>query len=187
MIPNTNDGSQNPPRLRVDINGANIFGLPATSSLHGNDRAILQTVKLAGFEGIQTGAKAALCRELGLRVTCSGRIDAPSDAETRVAEAQQVGADCCTVHIGTGLEDDAAVFRLVEAALAASDKHRFPVYIETHRATITQDMWRTVQLTKKFPEIRFNGDFSHWYTGAEMVYGDIEAKFQFIQPVVDRV
>jgi hypothetical protein len=44
-----------------------------------------------------------------------------------------------------------------------------------------------VQLTKKFPEIRFNGDFSHWYTGHEMVYGDIEAKWQFIQPVFDRV
>lgn len=48
-------------------------------------------------------------------------------------------------------------------------------------------MWRTVELTKRFPEIRFNGDFSHWYTGQEMVYGGIENKWEFIQPVFDRV
>jgi hypothetical protein len=187
MISNTNDGTTNPPRLRIDINGANIFALPATSSLHGDDRSILQQVKAAGFEGVQTGAKAALCRELGLRVTYSARIDSPQDAEMRVAESKQINADCCTVHIGTGLEDDDATSRLVEAALRASEKHHLPIYLETHRATITQDIWRTVRLTQKFPELRFNGDFSHWYTGQEMVYGDIEAKWNFIQPVFDRV
>jgi len=189
MIPNTNDGSNKPPRLRVDINGANIFGLPATSSLHGDDRAVLQTVKAAGFEGVQTGGanKIQICRELGLGVTGGGRIDSVADAETRATEALASGAECCTVHIGTGLEDDDVVYRLVEATLRASERRKMPIYIETHRATITQDMWRTVQLTKQFPEIRFNGDFSHWYTGQEMVYGDIEAKFQFLQPVFDRV
>ena len=38
-------------------------------------------------------------------------------------------------------------------------------HIETHRATICQGMWRTVQFVKRFPELRFNGDFSHWYAG----------------------
>jgi sugar phosphate isomerase/epimerase len=187
IIPNTNDGSTNPPRLRLDINGANIFGLPATSSLHGDDRALLQAVKAAGFEGVQTSAKAELCRELGLRVTGSARIDTPEDADARAREATDLGADCCTVHVGWGIEDDDEVSRLVEATLRASEARRIPIYIETHRATITQDMFRTVQLTQRFPEIRFNGDFSHWYTGQEMVYGDIEAKWRFIQPVFDRV
>ena len=186
-IPNTNDGSGNAPRLRLDINGANIFGLPASSSLRGDNREILEAVKAAGFQGVQTGAKAALCREVGLRVTASARIDKPEDADARAREATGVGADCCTVHVGWGVEDDDEVARLVEATLRASETHRIPIYIETHRATITQDMFRTVQLTKRFPEIRFNGDFSHWYTGQEMVYGDIEAKWRFIEPVFDRV
>ncbi len=35
--------------------------------------------------------------------------------------------------------------------------------------------------------MRFNGDFSHWYAGQEMVYGGFEKKFAFIQPVIERV
>jgi hypothetical protein len=48
-------------------------------------------------------------------------------------------------------------------------------------------MWRTVQFVKRFPEIRFNGDFSHWYTGLEMVYGGFQNKLEFIRPVLERV
>jgi hypothetical protein len=48
-------------------------------------------------------------------------------------------------------------------------------------------MWRTVQLVKRFPDILFNGDFSHLYCGQEMVYGDFEAKLDFLQPVFDRI
>ncbi len=35
-------------------------------------------------------------------------------------------------------------------------------------------MWRTVEFVRQIPEIRFNGDFSHWYTGQEMVYGGFD-------------
>ncbi|HEY7087827.1 MAG TPA: TIM barrel protein [Tepidisphaeraceae bacterium] len=188
MIPNTNDGTTRPPRLRLDINASNVFGLPSYSSVSkGDSRAVLQAVKAAGFEGIQTGSKAQVAREVGLRVTGSGRINTPDEAELRAAEATQLGCDCYTVHVGWGTEDDDQADRLVESVLRASEKHQVPIYIETHRATITDDIWRTVRLVQKFPEIRFNGDFSHWYAGHELVYGDIEAKWQFMQPVFDRV
>lgn len=188
MIPNTNDGSQNPPRLRLDINAMNVFGLPPHASVpRGDDRAVLTAVKAAGFEGIQTGSKAAAARAVGLRVTGSGRINTPQEADQKAAEAAAAGVDCYTAHVGWGMESDDEVDRLVEAVLTASHKHKVPIYIETHRATITQDMWRTVQITRRFPEVRFNGDFSHLYTGQEMVYGDINAKFDFLQPVFDRV
>ena len=188
MIPNTNDGSGRAPRLRVDINGSNVFGLPPTSTPpRGDDKAVMAGVKAAGFEGVQTGSKWAAAKEAGLRITGSGRIDQLADAETQLAEAARRGYDCYTVHVGYGLEDDDEAARLIEATLEASQKHAVPVYIETHRATVTQDIWRTVQLTRKFPGIRFNGDFSHYYTGLEMVYGDIEAKWRFMQPIFDRV
>ena len=48
-------------------------------------------------------------------------------------------------------------------------------------------MWRTVNFVSHFPDMRFNGDFSHWYAGQEMVYGGFEKKFDFIQPVLQRV
>jgi hypothetical protein len=94
---------------------------------------------------------------------------------------------CLTVHAGWGIEDDDEVFRLVEAILVASEKTRLPIFIETHRATVTQDMWRTVQITKRFPEVLFNGDFSHYYCGQEMVYGGLEMKIEFMKPIFDRI
>ena len=95
--------------------------------------------------------------------------------------------------MGWGIEDDDDVFRLVEAILAASETTRLPILIETHRATITQDMWRTVQIVKRFPEVRLNGDFSHYYCGQEMVYGGedfmsgVPIKIEFMAPVFDRI
>jgi hypothetical protein len=59
--------------------------------------------------------------------------------------------------------------------------------VETHRATIFQDMWRSVKFIGAFPDLRFNGDFSHWYAGQEMVYGGFDKKLSFIQPVLERV
>src|SRR6202021_447999 len=91
------------------------------------------------------------------------------------------------LHVGNGFEDDAQMDGLVCAVLAASEKIGIPMYIETHRATITQDVWRTIQLPKRIPEIRFNGDFSHFYTGQELPYGNLAAKFNAMQPIFDRV
>ncbi len=34
---------------------------------------------------------------------------------------------------------------------------------------------------------KINADFSHWYTGLEMVYGGFDRKIQFIRPVFERV
>ncbi len=73
------------------------------------------------------------------------------------------------------------------AIFTASITYKLPLYVETHRATLFQDMWRTVEFVRQFPDLRFNGDFSHWYTGQEMVYGGFENKLAFIRPVLERV
>jgi hypothetical protein len=48
-------------------------------------------------------------------------------------------------------------------------------------------LWRTVQITKRFPEIRFNGDFSHYYCGQELVYGNWSSKLAFMEPIFQRI
>jgi len=86
-----------------------------------------------------------------------------------------------------GVGSDAKDAALIGAILDGSAKHSIPLYPETHRATIFQDPWRTVQFVARFPSLEFNGDFSHWYTGTEMVYGGFESKLAFIRPVLARV
>ena len=114
-------------------------------------------------------------------------MNEPRDAGALAAEAHEAGLECLTLHLGRGMEDDDQGGRLIEAVLEASGRHGVPLYPETHRATLFQDMWRTVRFAGRFPQLRFNGDFSHWYTGLEMVYGGFDAKFEFIRPVLDRV
>ncbi len=146
----------------------------------------------SGFAGVQfaepaTREELAACRKLALGVAGSGRVNAPAEANALADSAAADGYESLTLHVGWGLEDDREAAALIESILTASQRHHIPLYIETHRATISQDMWRTVQFVKQFPEMRFNGDFSHWYAGQEMVYGGFDRKMDFIAPVLERV
>ena len=168
-------------------------GLPPDSAgPRGTFEERLELLAGAGFTGVQFATQGApeelsLCREHNFGIAASGRINAPAEADGFAKQIAGSGYECATLHVGWGLEDDDEAHRLIESILAASSRHHIPLYIETHRATICQDIWRTVRFAQKFPEMRFNGDFSHWYTGQEMVYGGFEKKFAFIQPVLDRV
>ncbi len=146
-----------------------------------------QRLAADGFEGVQQTNAEPWPPESPLAFCGLGRISAPEDADSLAAQHADIGHESLTVHVGWGIEDDVETDRLVEATLEASQRYNIPIYIETHRGTITQDMWRTVKLTERFPEIRFTGDFSHYYTGQEMVYGGIEMKLDFLEPVFNRV
>jgi hypothetical protein len=194
MIPNTNDGTSAPPRMRCYLNWTTLDDLPASSTGPAAAAwdARLTAIRQAGYQGIQfveppTREQLAGCARLNLGKAGSGRVNHPKDAEELAARFADEGMECATLHVGWGLEDDGQAALLIEAVLAASARHGVPLYVETHRATIFQDMWRTVQFVKRFPEIRFNGDFSPWYTGLEMVYGGFRNKLQFIRPVLERV
>lgn len=188
MIRNCNDGSRKAPFLRCDMNFWGLSDLPefsaGPSDLEGETPYVY--IKNAGYHGVQDG-NPAICKSLGLRVTGQHRVNRVGDLDEKIGEWVEERYDCATVHVGWGMEDDAAVDRLIDYVLSVSVKNNFPIYIETHRATVTQDMWRTVQIVNRFPEVRFNGDFSHWYTGLEMVNGGFEEKLAFIEPVLERV
>lgn len=189
IIPNTNDGTTDAPKLRVYLNLDNLEGLPAESvwpGLEGPER--FARLAADGFHGVQLPNGQADPPAGNPLATCvADRINTAADAARVIARYADKGHQCLTVHAGWGLEDDDDVWRLVEAILSASAAHRLPVYIEIHRSTITQDIWRTVQLVKRIPEIRFNGDLSHYYTGHELVYGGLDTKLEFMAPIFDRI
>jgi hypothetical protein len=167
--------------------------LPASSAGYRRSfREYLDLVGESGYAGVQfadlpTRDELATCRERKLAICGSGRVNEPHESELLGERLAAEGALCGTVHLGWGLEDDGQAAQLIDSVICAADRWRVPLYIETHRATVLQDMWRTVQFIKRFPQMELNGDFSHWYTGQEMVYGGFERKFSFIQPVMDRV
>ena len=182
-----NDGSVDAPKLRVFLNLDNLVDLRRDSIWTGVAKEeLLEQLAADGFEGAQLTDDGP--PPPGALAYCGlGRINQPGEAVLLAEKHAARGDLCLTVHVGWGIEDDDDVFRLVEAILSASERTGLPIFIETHRATITQDMWRTVQITKRFPEVLFNGDFSHYYCGQEMVYGGLEMKMEFMKPIFDRI
>ena len=182
-----NTGSTRPPRLRSDLNLGVYWDLPTWSKGYETDPDRRHhNVAAAGYEGVQADT-ITLAKAHGLGCTFPGRFDSPQEVDAKTALWVSQGYEAASVHVGSGLEDDATIDAYALAILAAVRRHRFPLFVETHRATITQDMWRTVQLVTRHPDLRINADFSHWYTGQEMLYGDMEAKLAFLAPVFARV
>jgi hypothetical protein len=154
--------------------------------------AQIEAVAVAGYEGVQfiepaSGAQIAACERLRMGRAGLGRVNTAEEVLPLASRLAGEGMECATLHVGCGIESDRECRGLIEAVLRASEDLKLPLYVETHRATIFQDMWRTVEFVTHYPEIRFNGDFSHWYTGLEMVYGWFEKKLEFIRPVLERV
>jgi sugar phosphate isomerase/epimerase len=157
-------------QLRCYLNWLALDGMPVPNA------GWMQAFREAGYDGIQLIEPLDLdllneARSHGFGVCGSGRVNHPSDAYRLAKGACETGLECLTLHVGWGLEDDDEAAQLIEAVLDASVQSAIPLYVETHRATLFQDIWRTVQFTRRFPQLQFNGDFSHWYTGLEMVYG----------------
>lgn len=184
---NTTDGGTSPPRLLAGISFLTPAELPDWSEgPHGDRRVIYAALKAAGYEAIQTLEPQAAI-DAGLIPTGLMRIfDDVGQMREQTMRWRDAGCDCSTVQLGTGLEDDAEMLRLAEAMLAISTELDHPVYLETHRATMTQDIRRTLDLIEKLPDLRFNGDFGHWYIGHELTYGDMDMKFEAMRPVFER-
>ena len=181
--PDTPDGS---PRLVRHINAGSLWSLPQSSAAPADPAEQLAALHAKGVDAIQHPFPQMLS-DSPLQRAGMGRVDTPGDADRLARDHKQQGLIMTTLHVGTGLESDNEIDALVGAVIEASVRHDYPLFIETHRATVTQDIRRTLDLIDRFPDVRFNADLSHWYTGHEMTYGDINAKFDAMTPVFERV
>lgn len=187
MTPHLTNRKIPKPHLRVDISMLNLVDLPSFSTgPRGTLEEQLAAIREAGFEGVQGSDIAEAARRAGLRATAMATIWECGLLDPMCRKLRDEGYDCLTIHLGTGLESQDDARRLLEDVLSASSKTGFPVFVETHRATLTQDIWRTVEFVREFPEVRLNADFSHWYCGLEMTYGDWQKKMDFLSPVFER-
>src|SRR5690348_4604133 len=144
--------------LRCYMNLMALDSLPQSASgpRQGNFRERLDALGEAGFSGVQfatpaTSEQLSDCRAVGFGFVGSGRINSPEEASLFAEHLAGEGYECATLHVGWGLEDDDRAGALIEALLDASQRWRIPLYLETHRATILQDMWRSVRFVQRFP------------------------------------
>lgn len=174
------------PRLLAGISFVTFAELPDWSTgPRGSPAEIYAAIKAAGYEAVQTLDPAGV-REAGLIPTGIARAFDLDQLHDIVRRWRDAGCDCTTVQLGTGFEGADEMARLAEGLLDIAETEGHLVYLETHRATMTQDIRRTLDLVDRFPELRFNGDFGHWYIGHELPYGDLNAKFEAMRPIFAR-
>ncbi len=184
-----NDGSIRPPRLAIYGNEWAMGELPRWPHKRPwSFEEVAQKMVAAGFEGIQASlGKKKQVESLGLRFATSGRVNTPAEVEPHIKAAADAGADCTTLHAGWGMESDSEIDAMIDAINGASARFNVPAYIETHRATLAQDLWRITQFVGRRPDVRFNGDFSHLYCGGEVTYPGFQKVRDHFRPVLERV
>lgn len=173
-------------RLRIGIALGNFIDLPESSSgWRASERESYDAVARAGYGAVQGGSRER-CAEAGLRLIGNGVVATASAAMEFARHWKDVGAEAATCIAGFGYESDAEADEIAYAVCEASEQTGLPLYLETHRGSITQDAWRTVQMLGRVPSLLLNGDFSHWFTGQEMAYGDFDRRLAFLAPVFER-
>lgn len=161
--------------------------LPVGHSLADmTESRLVPILKQHGFDGGE-GFIPEIARQFRWPVTGWGRVVKEADVDSVLSKAKERGFRSITLHVGTGFETFQEGKQILSRIIAVSGELDFPAFVETHRATLTQDMFRTLEFLDALPSLNLTADFSHWYTGQEMVYGGFEEKLKRLAPVFDRV
>lgn len=176
-------------RLRKDIHLATLLALPpASRGWRANLDEQLQLLKAEGYEGAQAWDGWDAIQRAGLDASGIARVTRPEQLDPLARQHRDAGLRYTNLHLGTGFDSDAEMDALAAALLEAQARHGHPLLVETHRATATQDIWRTLRWLERFPELRFTADLSHWYTGHELTYGgEFAERMARLQPVFECV
>lgn len=176
-------------RLRRDLSLVTASGLAPDSAGPGPDDDVFAFAAAHGYEGVQVFVpeQAARARAAGLVPSAIAPARTPAEVDGIAAFWAGGGAESVTLHLGTGFETPTEADTLIRAVFDAEQTHGTPLLVETHRATLFQDPARALDHLASHPDLRCTADLSHWYTGVEFVYGDLEAKFAAIAPLYERV
>lgn len=176
-------------RLRRDLCLGTLTNLPRFSAgFRPSLDAQLALVRERGFEGVSHWDAWEQIQRAGLIASGMARITDPEQALPLARTNKDLGLDFTALHVGTGFESDAEMDALAASVIDASTATGHALYVETHRATMTQDIKRTLDLVGRFPDLRFTLDFSHWYSGHEMAYGgEFAQRLAYLDPIFARV
>lgn len=187
-----NDGSGNPPRLRVQHSLWSLQSLPMNAPEWTLEEKF-RRVKEAGFEGVECWLsdeeerehKEALDRH-GLRLTLGHHPNTLEDVRKTVDQALRLNADFVfaqPLNPYVPIPEAAAFCR--EARKIVNDAG-LVFFVETHRNNIPETLNQALELIRHYPEVRFTGDFSHFVVVGEFYGWKEEGAIERLMPVLER-
>ena len=188
-----NDGSDSPPRLRVQHSLWSLLKLPMNAPEEWTLPEKCRRVKEAGFEALECWLDESSERHhrdaldaAGLRLVLGHHPHSLEDVRRTVAQAVRLKADFVfaqPLHPYVPLSE--AVPFLREARHIAHDQG-VPYFVETHRNNVPESLNQALALVDRMPEIRFTGDFSHFVLVGEFYGWEGEGAIEKMRPVLER-
>jgi hypothetical protein len=105
---------------------------------------------------------ARVCAERGLAWEAQCRVSTPDELARHMERAAALGANHLNVQIGLLEADPARGIDLMGSFLAVSRSSPLPVFYETHRGRLTNDLRFTTALLDALPDLALTGDLSHF-------------------------
>ena len=168
--PYVNLGKEVAARVVPTMNLMTISGMSACEpvprqSLTGVSASSYHALNSEGYGAVQSHLffpmNVAACQRANLLPT-KAAITSIEKLRNQVVKWKHQGFVCATIIIGTGKECKEEAIAIAEQVDLIAWEHDFPVFIELHRASITQDISTTLAIVEACPNIRFNADFSHY-------------------------
>jgi hypothetical protein len=153
----------------------------------------LERVFGAGFDGVgfsltreeRAEIVARQVREHGKSFEVIGFVRVPEDLARLVDFAQALEAHHLTIQIMTRVARVAEAVRLLTQLEAISARAAIPVYYETHRGRLTNDLLFTLRVLDELPTLRLTGDLSHYVLAHEMSQPVPEADLERMARILD--
>ncbi|WP_339203756.1 sugar phosphate isomerase/epimerase [Paenibacillus sp. FSL K6-3182] len=180
-------------KLLVEMSWWGMSGLQGTAGHAQDIEGKFKLIAENGFDGINAFVPAteesSLWKELLHKYNMSFSVNAyPSSLNEmsqfleKAAAFENIGYINAQVMTPFLIGDSA--IELLSGIDALSRQAGIPVYVETHRGTITQDLIRTRQYLQSLPELRLTIDYSHYVVAGELhtISDEAEQMLQSLLP-----
>jgi hypothetical protein len=153
----------------------------------------LQMIRDAGFDGAgvrffdrdYARTVTAFLREHAMTWQAQCYPKTVDDLKPIIEHVQELGAD----HIN--LQPDVRPYRLedcvpyIEGWRRLADDAGIALHIETHRDRMTTDLYFTLHLLDRFPDLRLTADLSHYVVGREFAWPISEENHAYMRRIID--
>lgn len=188
-----NDGSNNPPRLRIGHALWSLIGLPMNAATEWTLDEKFSRVHDAGFEIVECWlgdedekpTREALDRH-GLGLVLGHRPFNSQDVRATVERAVRLNADFVFAQPASAYTPLDDVVKLVTEGRKIANDHGKAFFVETHRNNWTENIPQTLQLIERVPDVRFTADLSHFVLVGEFYGWEGEGAAERMMPILER-